>query len=85
MGYETGVSWMNCAKEGRNCQCIGEVRYGYEIMYSSNWSDPVGSTNYVACANVSFGNHSLPADVGRRCQCRLLFNGAIPKSSGYAI
>ena len=65
-------NWTACAKEGGNCQCYqGEARYGYEDLYSSNWSTPVSQkASSTVCTNASYGNHSLPVGVAPICQCR---------------
>ena len=60
-----GSAFEPCAKDDglglEYCTCPrgGEVRYGSEDVYSSNWSAPVstGRQGRIACSSASFGSH----------------------------
>lgn len=77
-----GHGWTTCAKDGVNCNCGGgEVRYGWEDIYSSNWSNVervTTQTRYIHCSAASFGNFTLPDDTARKCQCRLPSEDVVP-------
>ena len=75
-----GRGWTTCATEGGNCKCSGgEVRYGWEDIYSSNWSSIETVTQPdTRCSAASFSNFTLPDDAAKKCQCRLPSEDVVP-------
>jgi len=65
------IQWndpFECATQGNDCECNGQVRYGADIFWSE-WEN-VESSSSISCTDARFGDYAW--GYRKSCQCRTL-------------